>query len=223
MIEEVNRFTTGWVTYYRHAQCQRALRDLDGWLRRKLRCARLTQCKRMGTVRVFLTKRGVPGGLAKRLASSGKGWWRLTSTEQAKTAMPNAWFDSLGTGQDGGSSRRVECCWKPPWYVIRMPGGVRGGVVRHLPTRCTRGAIREELSVCARRYALNRHAVPSPMARSSRAMTKKVRFTPLNLVPMGGCPNAFFSFARFARHRVPVPRRAACCSIPRFSSSGFCP
>ena len=96
MIEEVNRFTTGWVTYYRHAQCQRALRDLDGWIRRKLRCARLTQCKRMGTVRVFLTKRGVPGGLAKRLASSGKGWWRLTSTEQAKTAMPNAWFDSLG-------------------------------------------------------------------------------------------------------------------------------
>lgn len=96
MIEDVNRFTVGWVTYYRHAQCRSTLRDLDGWLRRKLRCVRLVQCKRMRTVGAFLRKRGVDEAYAARLASSGKGWWRLTSTEQAKTAMPNAWFDGLG-------------------------------------------------------------------------------------------------------------------------------
>jgi RNA-directed DNA polymerase len=96
MIEETNRFTIGWVTYYRHAQCQSTLRDLDGWLRRKLRCARLTQCKRTGTVGAFLRKRGVDDQRAGQVASSGKGWWRLTSTEQVKTAMSNAWFDGLG-------------------------------------------------------------------------------------------------------------------------------
>jgi RNA-directed DNA polymerase len=29
MIAQVNSFTTGWVTYFRHAACQGALRDLD--------------------------------------------------------------------------------------------------------------------------------------------------------------------------------------------------
>jgi hypothetical protein len=40
MVEQVNRFITGWVTYYRYAQCKSTLRDLDGWLRRKLGCVR---------------------------------------------------------------------------------------------------------------------------------------------------------------------------------------
>ena len=46
MVSEINSFTTGWVTYFRHAACKGALRGLDGWLRRKLRCVRLKQCKR---------------------------------------------------------------------------------------------------------------------------------------------------------------------------------
>src|SRR5215831_17905781 len=41
MIAEVNSFTTGWVTYFRHAACKEALREADEWLRRKLRCVRL--------------------------------------------------------------------------------------------------------------------------------------------------------------------------------------
>ncbi|WP_366932669.1 group II intron maturase-specific domain-containing protein [Sphingopyxis sp.] len=46
MIAQVNAFTTGWVTHYRHAQDQYPLRQIDSWLRRKLRCVRLKQCKR---------------------------------------------------------------------------------------------------------------------------------------------------------------------------------
>lgn len=37
MIAEVNSFTTGWVTYFRHAACKGVLAGLDEWLRRKLR------------------------------------------------------------------------------------------------------------------------------------------------------------------------------------------
>ena len=44
-IAELNRFTTGWVTYYRDASCRTVLRDIDQWLRRKLRCVRLKHCK----------------------------------------------------------------------------------------------------------------------------------------------------------------------------------
>ena len=42
MIAEVNAFSTGWVRYYQHAQDRKALSQIDSWLRRKLRCMRLS-------------------------------------------------------------------------------------------------------------------------------------------------------------------------------------
>ena len=96
MIEEVNSFVIGWVTYFRDAECQSTLRELDGWLRRKLRCVKLKRCKGFRTIVGFLMTNGVVRDSAWRLASSGKGWWRLSDTQQAKRAMPVRWFDTLG-------------------------------------------------------------------------------------------------------------------------------
>lgn len=96
MIEEANRFMPGWVRYFRDASGRTVLRDLDGWLRRKLRCVRLKHCKNPGTIAAFLQDGGVDEKPARQLASSGKGWWRLANAEQAKRAMPNAWFEELG-------------------------------------------------------------------------------------------------------------------------------
>ena len=72
------------------------MRALDGWLRRKLRCVRLKQCKQPATIAAFLMRGGVEEAAARRVASSGKGWWRLSSTEQAKRAMSNDWFEAMG-------------------------------------------------------------------------------------------------------------------------------
>ena len=95
MTAEVNAFTTGWVTYFRHAQSQYALRNLDGWLRRKLRCVRLKQCERVKTIADFLQGNGVPEWRAWRLALSGKGWWRMAGSPSAHEAMPTKWFGTL--------------------------------------------------------------------------------------------------------------------------------
>jgi len=96
MVGEVNSFVTGWVTYYRHAQCKTALHDLDGWLRRKLRCVRFKHCKRAKTIAGFLQGNGVPEWRAWLLALSGKGWWRMAGSPQACEAMTIAWFETLG-------------------------------------------------------------------------------------------------------------------------------
>lgn len=96
MVAEANRFITGWVTSYRNARCRNTLLDLDGWLRRKRRCVRIKPCKSPSTLAAFFLQQGVRERPARQLASSGKGWWRLSNSEQAKRAMPIEWFDNLG-------------------------------------------------------------------------------------------------------------------------------
>ena len=107
MVAEANRFIVGWVTFYRYAQCKSTLLDIDGWLRRKLRCVKLKHCKTPATIATFLRGQGVRDRAARQLASSGKGWWRLSSTEQAKRAMPIAWFDELGLVRMEGHYRAL--------------------------------------------------------------------------------------------------------------------
>ncbi len=96
MIKELNSFLTGWVTYFRHAACKSHLSGLDGWIRRKLRCVRLKECKRTKTICDFLRRRGVSLRNAWLTALSGKGWWRLAGTPSANQAMSNQWFEELG-------------------------------------------------------------------------------------------------------------------------------
>lgn len=96
MVAEVNRFVVGWVTYFRHAACNSALGDLDEWLRRKLRCVRLKQCKRVKATVDFLVKCGVETRQAWLLALSGKGWWRRSGSPQAHQAMTLQWFAAFG-------------------------------------------------------------------------------------------------------------------------------
>lgn len=86
----------GWVAYYSLASCKRQLTGLDEWIRRKLRCIRLKQCKRPWTIANFLMERGVPRPQAWNLALSGKGWWRLSRTPQAHRALSLGWFRAQG-------------------------------------------------------------------------------------------------------------------------------
>ncbi len=96
VIEEINEFLVGWVTFFRHAACKSHLIAMDQWLRRRLRCLRLKQCKRTRTIANFLHRLGVPKRRAWIGASSGKGWWRWADTPPVHEGMSLAWFASLG-------------------------------------------------------------------------------------------------------------------------------
>jgi RNA-directed DNA polymerase len=96
MITELNSFLSGWMVYFRYAECKKHLQRLDEWVRRKLRCVRLKQCKRAKTIADFLQNLGVPEWRAWILALSGKGWWRMSGSPQANEAMSKAWFQEQG-------------------------------------------------------------------------------------------------------------------------------
>jgi RNA-directed DNA polymerase len=96
VIQELNEYLAGWVTYFRHAQCRRHLGHLDQWLRRKVRCYRLKQRKRAKPIADFLMDQGVPEWRSWLLALSGKGWWRMAGSPQASESMPIQWFEKVG-------------------------------------------------------------------------------------------------------------------------------
>ncbi len=96
VIRELNTALIGWVAYFRYAACKSHLGDLDQWIRRKLRCFRMRQCKRTKPIVDFLVSLGVPSTTAWCTALSGKGWWRLAGSPGATMAMTNRWFGTLG-------------------------------------------------------------------------------------------------------------------------------
>ncbi|MFN0095358.1 MAG: group II intron reverse transcriptase/maturase, partial [Dehalococcoidia bacterium] len=96
IISEVNSFATGWVAYFRLAECKTRMLAMDEWVRHKLRCYRLKQLKRRGAMIRYLVARGVSRDAAVTTASSGKGWWRLSKTPAAQQAMSIARLTKAG-------------------------------------------------------------------------------------------------------------------------------
>lgn len=96
IIQKLNSYLSGWFAYFQYGMRAGLLQELDEWIRRKLRCYRLKQCKRrIGLVR-FLQSLGVSAFKAWILAFSGKGWWRLSLAWQSTQAMSLGWFRKMG-------------------------------------------------------------------------------------------------------------------------------
>jgi len=96
VIEQVNQKFTGWIQYFRMARMKGLMQDIGQWLRRRIRCLRLKQCKRAHAMARFLMSQGESEPSAWMLALSGKGWWRLADTPQANRAMNLRWFKNTG-------------------------------------------------------------------------------------------------------------------------------
>ena len=96
IVSELTPVLRGWLNYFHHARCRSLLRNLDSWIRRKLRCYRLKQCKRTITLQRFLESQGVDSWQSWILALSGKGHWRKSGCPQAHQALSNKWFDEVG-------------------------------------------------------------------------------------------------------------------------------
>jgi len=96
MLQQLRTKLQGWLNYFRYAKMSSKMEAIDGWLRRKLKCFRLKQCKRtIGIVR-WLRKLGVEEKLSWRTGLSGKGWWRLSNSPAVNIGMNKMWFAQQG-------------------------------------------------------------------------------------------------------------------------------
>jgi RNA-directed DNA polymerase len=95
MVSQLTPYLTGWRNYFGFCQTPSVLRDLDSWVRRRLRCAVWKGWKRGRNRFVELRKRRVGRDLAAQAAGSPHGPWRLSRSPALSFAFPNAYFDSL--------------------------------------------------------------------------------------------------------------------------------
>jgi RNA-directed DNA polymerase len=94
VIDELVVYLRGWKGYYGFAQVKSPIRDLEKWVRRKLRCYHLKQWERSGYRQ--LRKRGVSVKLAWNTAKSAHGPWRLSHSPGLRQALPRQYFASMG-------------------------------------------------------------------------------------------------------------------------------
>jgi len=86
----------GWMNYFRHTQVRGILEELDGWIRRRLRCVLWRQWKRPYTRAGRLMKAGLEEARAWTSATNGRGPWWNAGASHMNQAFPARYFDSIG-------------------------------------------------------------------------------------------------------------------------------
>lgn len=101
MIETLNKYLQGWKAYYGFGQWRSDLKDLDAWIRRRLRCYIWSQWKKFSRRYKALRALGLPKSEAQKLAGAGRnnGPWRISLTMALHIALPNKFFKELGLVQ----------------------------------------------------------------------------------------------------------------------------
>jgi RNA-directed DNA polymerase len=97
IIKELNLIIIGWTNYFRLANVWLSnFRELDGWIRRKLRCYRLKQCGRRYTLFKLLRSFDIPVQKSWNVVMYSQGWWKMSSKQAVNEAMNLAWFSLIG-------------------------------------------------------------------------------------------------------------------------------
>jgi group II intron reverse transcriptase/maturase len=97
IVKELNAVILGWTNYFKFANTWLStFVDMDGWIRRKLRCYRLKQCGRRYTIFKFLRSFDIPVNTSWNVVMYSQGWWKMSNKVAVKQAMSVRWFASIG-------------------------------------------------------------------------------------------------------------------------------
>jgi RNA-directed DNA polymerase len=95
-VKDLTPVLRGWIGYFRLADAKGVFEELDGWMRRKLRCVLWRQCKRPRTRQARLMQRGLEEERAWASANNGRGPWWNAGASHMNDAFRAAFFANLG-------------------------------------------------------------------------------------------------------------------------------
>jgi len=112
VMEELQLFVRGAVNYYCLGMTYAEARELDGWLRRRVRMYYWKQWGRPRTRRRKLLKLGIDRATVHLASRSRKGPWRMSQNSRVRIAMNNQWLEQQGVPSIANQ-----------WISIRYPNG----------------------------------------------------------------------------------------------------
>jgi RNA-directed DNA polymerase len=96
VMEELAQYVRGWRAYFGFCETPSVLRNLDSWIRRRVRCAFWRQWKTGRKRYAELVQRGVSGEAAAKTAGARCGPWRVSQSPALNQALSNAYLTSFG-------------------------------------------------------------------------------------------------------------------------------
>jgi RNA-directed DNA polymerase len=96
VIGELVPLLRGWINYYRLSSVKIAFEELDGWIRRKLRCVIWQHWKKPRTRVKKLIGKGIERETACISAYNGRGAWWNSGASHMHSAYPTKWFIQQG-------------------------------------------------------------------------------------------------------------------------------
>ena len=93
--ERLRAYMPGWKAYFQLAQTPNVFRELDKWIRHRLRAVQFKHWLRGATMYRELKAMGASEEDARKVAANSRCWWR-NSSMRLNRALPIAYFDRLG-------------------------------------------------------------------------------------------------------------------------------
>jgi len=107
-IEDLNPLLRGWINYFRLTESKGVLEELDGWVRRRLRCLLWRQWKRPITRARKLRALGLDDDRAYHSAGNGQGPWWNAGASHMNHALPAKYFTHKGLVSLMGTHQRLQ-------------------------------------------------------------------------------------------------------------------
>jgi len=109
VVEDLTPVLRGWSNYFKLAEVKKPFEEVDGWLRRKLRCIMWRQWKRSFTRARKLMQRGLSEERAWLSATNGRGPWWNSGASHMNQAFDRSYFTELGLVSLLSQFNRFKC------------------------------------------------------------------------------------------------------------------
>lgn len=95
-IRALNYLIIGWVNYFSLADMKKKVKELDEWIRRRLRMCIWKQWRKIRTRHYKLVQLGAENAKAWEHANTRKGYWRIAGSPILSCTLTNAYLAGLG-------------------------------------------------------------------------------------------------------------------------------
>jgi group II intron reverse transcriptase/maturase len=95
-IEKLKQYIRGWINYFKVADIKSLLKEVDEWMRRRIRMIYWKQWKKPMTKYTMLKRFGIDEQKSREFANTRKGYWRIANSPILKRSLQNDVLKKMG-------------------------------------------------------------------------------------------------------------------------------